>query len=113
MGIILQAGVVVVIGVVIWNLWRAAQPHRYFTIRLVKGEPKAVKGQVTTAVLSLVRDVARFNGVEKGWISGVPGPMGIRLEFSRSIPEAARQQIRNGWGTLGWKVGAAKGRRRC
>jgi Protein of unknown function (DUF3634) len=112
MGIIVQAGAVVVVGLLMWGLWQASQPHRFFTIRLVDGEPTIVKGNATPAVLGLVREVAAFNGVKKGRISGVPGPLGIRLEFSKSIPQAARQQMRNGWGALGWKAGSVKARRR-
>ena len=112
MGILIQLAAIIFVACLMRALWKAARPLHYFTIRVVNGEPKAVEGKVTPALLGLVREVAAFNGLKKGWVSGVAGPMGIRLEFSRSISEEARQQLRNGWGALGWKVGMSKARRR-
>ena len=108
MGILVSVVAVILVGFVAWGLWRAGGPAGSFAIRLVDGEPKAVRGKVTPSVLNLVRDVARFHGLKQGRISGKPGPMGTRLEFSRDIPQFARQQIRNGWGALGSKAGSPR-----
>jgi hypothetical protein len=98
-------------GFLIWTLWRAGRPTRYFTIRIVHGDPRAVHGTVTPALLRLVREVAAFNDLKEGRISGVERGSGVGLEFSRSIPAPARQQLRNGWGSLGWKAPSGRARR--
>jgi hypothetical protein len=103
MEILIKTGVVVIIGLIFWAAHLTIRSRRYFTIKLFNGEPRVVGGKATAPVLELIRDVAAHNGIMKGTISGVEAPLGVRLEFSRSIPEPARQQLRNGWGILRWK----------
>ncbi len=112
MEIVLKVGVVIIIGLIGWAAYQASRPRRYFTIKLGNGEPKVVHGKATGPVLALIRDVASHNGLKSGTISAIQAPQGVRLEFSRSIPEPARQQMRNGWGILKWKPGANPSRKR-
>lgn len=113
MEILLKVGVaVIVIGLVFWATHRTIRSRRYFTIKLINGEPRVVQGKATAPVLALVRDVTSHNGIQSGTISAVEAPVGVRLEFSRSIPEPTRQQMRNGWGILKWKPGGSPARKR-
>jgi hypothetical protein len=109
--ILFQGVIIVLVGLVLRGLWRAGRPQPYFTVRVVNGEPKAVQGTVTPALLRLVAEVVAFNQVKSGRIWGVESSGWIRLKFSKSIPEPARQQLRNGWGAMGWKGPSKKARR--
>jgi hypothetical protein len=110
--LLLQCTTFVFVVLILRALWQAGRPHRHFTIRLADGEPKVVKGTATPALLRLVNEVASYNNLKKGWISGVASGSVIRLEFSKSIPEPARQQMRNGWGILRWKPSSSPARKR-
>ncbi len=112
MEILLKVGAVVILGLIGWSAYQASRPRRYFTIKLSSGEPRVVQGKATGPVLAMIRDVASHNALKTGTISAVEAPLGVRLEFSRSIPEPARQQMRNGWGILKWKPGASPARKR-
>ncbi len=95
-------------GAIMWSLWRAAQGRCVFVVRVSDGEPRAVAGTVTAALLNVVREVAAEHGVRAGEVRGLARGARIRLEFSRQFPEPARQRLRNWWGFSGWR---ARGRR--
>ncbi|HEX5270929.1 MAG TPA: DUF3634 family protein [Gemmataceae bacterium] len=95
-------------GAILWSLWRAAQGRAVFLIQITDGEPHAVAGTVTAAFLARVREVTAGYGVRSGQVRGLARGTRIRLEFSRHIPEAVRQQLRNWWVLSGWRAG--KGR---
>jgi hypothetical protein len=97
--------VIVLVGcAVIWGLWKAAQPHRVFAIRIVDGNPQAIEGIITPAFLVRVREVAAENAISHGTINGYAYGRFIRLQFSVEITNVARQQLRNWWATFGWNV---------
>jgi hypothetical protein len=91
-----------------WGLWRASRPQPVFVVRIVGGEPRTASGKVTSDFLRQVREVAAREGLIKGNVSGLAEGREIRLAFSRQFPTAARQQIRNWWGTRAWKAAGAK-----
>jgi hypothetical protein len=92
-------------GTVAWGLWRAGQPRVVLVVRIGNGEPRAVAGAVTLAFLQQVREMATCHGVNSGRIRGRADGTRIRLEFSRQIPDAGRQQLRNWWSESGWSAG--------
>jgi hypothetical protein len=95
-------------GLIIWSLWRAARPRPVFVVRITDGEPHAVAGTVTPAFLQRVREVAARCGVTTGRVTGSAHGRRIRLSFSRHIPERARQQLRNWWVMSGWLAGKSR-----
>ena len=112
MDLLVKAAFFVVGCLIIRAIWRACGPDRHFVVELRQGEPRVVSGTVTPAFLRLVRDIAGWNEVKSGRVIGISRGAGIGLEFSRSFPAAARQQIRNGWGTMGWGAGRGGARPR-
>ncbi len=89
-------------GIIVWSLWRTGRGRSAFVVRITRGEPRAVVGVVTPAFLRCIRDVAAGHGVRTGKVSGVARGQRISLVFSRQLPEAARQQLRNWWAASGW-----------
>jgi len=87
----------VVIGFVYW----AMQPNYVFLIRIDNGNAKLAKGKVTPLFLSQVSDACNQAGVPRGWIGGIARGRRIKLAFSRSIPLACQQQLRNVWAAKG------------
>jgi hypothetical protein len=83
-----------------------------FVVRIVGGEPHTVSGKVTSDFLRQVREVAAREGLTTGKVSGLAIGREIRLAFSRQFPMAACQQLRNWWGTRGWKAAGANACRR-
>ena len=86
----------------VWGLWRAAQPRWLFTVRVVDGTPQAADGAVTPAFLERVREVAAANDNSHGTVSGYACGAFIRLKFSAEFTEPGRQQLPNWWATFGW-----------
>ena len=105
MDLLVRCVALLVGGLVVWSLWRAAQPRPLFVVRISAGEPRAVLGTVTPAFLRRVREVAADCGVTTGRATGSARGRRIRLGFSRHIPENARQQLRNWWMMSGWVPG--------
>jgi hypothetical protein len=104
---------VLIVGAVAWMFWRAAQPRRLFTVRIVDGAPKAAEGTITPAFLERVGEVAAANEISQGSISGYAhGPL-IRLKFSAEFTDVSRQQLRNWWATFGWAAPRSGLPRRC
>lgn len=83
----------VVIGFVYW----AIQPRYVFVIRIDDGIARAAKGKVAPAFLSEVGDACNQAAVRRGWVGGVARGKRVKLAFSRSIPAACQQQLRNVW----------------
>jgi hypothetical protein len=91
-------------GAVAWALWRNSRPRPIFTVTIAAGRPATVDGTVTPAFLTRVREMAAAHGVADAVIAGFEYDGVIRLHFSRDVPEAARQQMRNWWAMHGWKA---------
>ncbi len=91
-----------------WVVWTIAQPRCAFVVRIDGGMPEKVKGVVTTAFLSAVKDMAQSHGVQRGAVRGLVRGRRIALGFSRSIPPAGQQQLRNWWALSGWPATGRK-----
>jgi hypothetical protein len=104
---------VLIVCALVWFFWRAAQPPRLFTVRVVDGTPKATEGTVTPAFLERVREVASANEILRGTVSGYAYGSFIRLKFSAEFSEECRQQLRNWWAAFGWAAPRPGLPRRC
>ena len=98
-----------------WSFWRSSTSRALFTVGIQGGQPVRMHGTVTDAFLRRVREVAVAHGIGDGKINGYPHGRMIRLRFSREIPPAARQQLRNWWAMSGWTAPGSGGvhRGRC
>jgi hypothetical protein len=87
-----------------WVVWRASQPRRLFVLRVESGQLRVVRGTVTAAFLQRVCEVIAEDGIVAGQGLGVGDrEHRIRLDFTGPIPQAACQQLRNGWSIGGWR----------
>jgi hypothetical protein len=100
-------------GMIAWAFWRASRPRSVFRVRVVEGQPAEVEGAVTRAFLVRLRDAATDHGIADAEIAGYEHEGSIRLGFSREIPPAARQQIRNWWAMHGWSAPRRHPTSRC
>ena len=101
-----------VVAVAAGLVWLAQRPPCTFVVRVAAGGPRAVRGTVTAAFLAAVREVCARHGVTWAEVRGEPRGQRIALVFSRSLPPAARQQLRNWWAMSGWPAPGAAGHRR-
>lgn len=85
------------IGVVVWIIWRFAQPQYVFVIRIKRGQPSIRKGRVTSEFLGQVTTVCQQERIVRGWIGGVRQGQRIALRFSRQFPAGPQQRLRNDW----------------
>jgi len=83
-------------------VWLLARPPAVFVVRIREGQPRPAQGTVTPAFLALVRQLCEDHGLQAAEIRGVPRGPRISLWFSRGVPAAFRQQLRNWWATSGW-----------
>ena len=89
---------------VLWGLWSAARPRAAFVVRIARGEPRVLRGTVTSSFVQEVREICGRNKVDHGEVRGVPKDGRIALEFSDGIPPPCRQQLRNLWFMSGWSA---------
>jgi hypothetical protein len=85
--------VALLVGALLWLL----RTRYTFVVRIEDGSPRLAQGRVTPAFLAEVGEVCSRAAVTRGWVGGIPMRKQVRLVFSRSIPEACRQQLRNAW----------------
>jgi hypothetical protein len=81
-----------------------SRPASVFVVRVRGGVPRTAQGKVTQAFLSFIAQLCREESVSSGEIRGVPRGRQIALWFSGSIPDGARQRLRNWWGISGWRI---------
>jgi hypothetical protein len=93
---------VLLIGFIVVGVWFALQPRCAFVVRIAKGQPKAIRGKVTAAFLDQIRETCERHGVRNGTVRGLIRGKRICLGFSRSLPQAGQQQLRNWWANWGW-----------
>jgi hypothetical protein len=98
------------LGIVVAAVWIALQPRCAFVIQIIQGTPKAVRGKVTAAFLEQVHEVCQQNGVRYGSVRGLIRGRRISLGFSRNIPPAGQQRLRNWWANWGWSAKPATAR---
>jgi hypothetical protein len=95
---ILQLVAVAVALVVVAGILHAAFGQRYrFVVSVDHGEPRVTKGKVHADFVASIREICREYGIRSGWIGGVTQGKAIALRFSRSIPYAGQQRLRNVW----------------
>jgi len=82
-----------IIGLAYWAL----QPRYVLLIRIRDGVPRLAKGKVGATFLSEVGDACGREHIDRGWIGGVASGKRVKLAFSRSIPVACQQRLRNLW----------------
>jgi hypothetical protein len=87
---------------VLLALWYALRARFAFVVRVRGGEPAALRGTVTPAFLACVRDVCAEFGVASATVRGAIRGRRISLDFSREMPPAAQQRLRNWWAASGW-----------
>ena len=92
---------IAVVGAVLW--WATTQ-RSTFVVRLSGGQPRILRGKVTSAFLAEIGDVCRRHGIASGTIRGVIRNGRIALSFSRGFPSTCQQQLRNVWTAHGWSA---------
>jgi hypothetical protein len=92
-------------GVLLPAIWYGDRLRYVFLLVLKEQIVQVQRGKVTAAFLEEVQRVCREQGGLRGWIGAVPQGGRLRLVFSRSVPPACQQQLRNIWGLIGWGTG--------
>ena len=103
---------VVIAGFVLWAIWSLLQPRSIFKVRVKDGIAETAKGTVTAAFLEQVRETCMSHGVKRALVRGIVRGRRIALAFSRGMPPAAQQQLRNWWVVSGWPPAQGVERRR-
>ena len=91
----------VVVAIAAVCIWMALRPSYAFLIAIENGTAQVSKGKVAREFVCEVSEVCGRGSIARGWIGGVGRGRRIRLAFSRSIPSACQQQLRNLWVTHG------------
>jgi len=81
--------------------WQVSARRRVFVIRVRNRVPFLTTGKVSQAFVVELADVLQRHGVRGGSIYGVRRRGAVMLGFSRDIPQAARQALRNVWAMHG------------
>ena len=89
-----QIGLIVVL-LVAFGL--AMQPRYVFVVRVRDGVARLGSGKVQAGFVVQVEEACRRHGVRDGWVGGVRDGRRVALRFSRTIPSACQQQLRNEW----------------
>ena len=87
--------------------WIVAQPQAEFIVAVRNGVGSAKKGKVTDGFLAAVAEVCTEFGVTNCEIRGVARGKLISLRFSSTLPETARQRLRNWRAMSGWSAKSA------
>ena len=95
---------IVVFAAVAYLFWLACQPRCAFVVRITDGIPRISQGTATPALLAEVRELCAQHGIQRGTVRGLVRGKLISLAFSRDIPPAAQQQLRNWWAISGWSA---------
>lgn len=88
---------VLVAGVAGFAAWQASTRGRVFVIRIRDGVPSLARGKVSPGFVTEIGDVLSRHRVRRGSIFGISKRGMVSLGFSRSIPNASRQALRNVW----------------
>jgi hypothetical protein len=105
MALSLQLGLLALVG---WGIWSALKPRPIFVVRIEGGVPRVVRGKVTRSFVVQVRDACNRHGVDRGSVRGLATGRTITLTFTKNIPPAFRQQLRNEWALSGWSLGQSR-----
>jgi hypothetical protein len=102
---VIRVAIVAFAIVVVWALLR---PRTKFVVRVADGKATAVSGTVSAPFIAEVRETCDRHGVRSATVRGTARGPRIALEFSRDIPAAGRQQLRNWWANSGWSTRPAR-----
>lgn len=91
-------------GVAITVAWFVGGQPAVFVVSVRDGLAHPRRGKVTDAFLAAVAEVCREFDVNAAEVRGVAHGARIALHFSSSLPEAARQRLRNWWAMSGWSA---------
>ena len=91
-----QILVLIFAGAIIASLWCASRAP-LFVIQVREGQPEVTTGKVTAAFLQRLKEVVDAYGIKKAKIFGMKRGARVALQFSRQIPAAACQKMRNWW----------------
>ncbi len=105
--------IVLLCAMLAWAFWRSTRPRLAFVVRIAAGRPAAIEGTITPAFLARLREMAASHGVATAEIVGYEYEGAIRLRFSRHVPQAAQQQLRNWWAMYGWRAAGRGVASRC
>jgi hypothetical protein len=83
--------------------WLLLSVRYVFWVRVRDGVPAVGRGKVARPFLQDIADVCSEHQVASGWVGGVRRGRRVSLAFSKDIPEACRQRLRNLWNVHGWK----------
>jgi hypothetical protein len=86
------------------SAWFVAHPAAVFVVSARNGKAQVRKGTVTDAFLGAVVEVCAEFGIAACEVRGVARGRRIALQFSTSLPESARQRLRNWWALSGWSA---------
>jgi Protein of unknown function (DUF3634) len=94
----------IVLAVLSAAMWYGAQSLVVFKVKVVDGFPRVARGKVAQPFLSLIYEVCAEHNVRSATIRGVAMGRRVSLRFSRTLPTAAQQQLRNGWVNSTWRT---------
>ena len=95
---------IAVVALAIAIVWALLKPRTVFVVRVTDGKGTAVRGTVSAPFIAEVRETCDRHGVRSATVRGTARGQRIALEFSREIPAAGRQQLRNWWANSGWST---------
>lgn len=87
-------------GIALWVVWKLAQARFVFVVRIRHGVARLAHGTLPHAYLQLIGEVCSEHSIQRGWVSGLRRGRRITLLFSRRIPPACRQRLRNQWALI-------------
>jgi len=76
---------------------RATKKPTLFIVEFEEGRATVRKGKVSARFLRDCEELCRSLQIKKGMIQAVKDLEGVRLLFSKEIPEAYHQRFRNVW----------------
>jgi hypothetical protein len=88
---------VMVAGVLLIAFWMVNTQRYEFVIVIRSGTAQLRRGKATAAFVDQVAQVCREHNVVRGWVGGIRERRRLKLAFSRSVPRACRQRLRNLW----------------
>jgi|SRR5580698_7860095 hypothetical protein len=88
---------IIVLAAVAAVAWLLFSPRFEFRIRISRGSLRLTTGKLTRDLIAELTPICQEWGIKRGWIAGVRRGKRVTLMFSRSVPSACRQQIRNLW----------------
>ena len=92
-----SAFIIVVVAVAVFVFWRLWRSGYEFVVRVDGGHPTVVRGKVPGWFLADIQDICARNGLANVTIRGMRRGSRVSLSFSREVPRASRQQLRNLW----------------